>query len=53
MKNKERLIKDKLFSEKVSKKNIDDDQDKIIITKYKRELEGLYNKEKNNKKISQ
>ena len=53
MKNKERLIKDKLFSEKVSKKNLDDDQDKIIITKYKRELEGLYNKEKNNKKISQ
>ena len=52
MKNKERLIKDKLFSEKVSKKNVEDDKDKIIITKYKRELEGLYNKDKNDIKIN-
>ena len=51
-KNKERLIKDKLFSEKASRKNIDD-KDKIIITKYKRELEGSYNKDKNNIKINQ
>ena len=50
-KNKERLIKDKLFSEKLGQKNIDNDQDKIIITKYKRELEGLYNKENNKTKI--
>ena len=52
MKNKERLIKDKLFSEKVSKKNVEDDKDKIIITKYKRELEGIYNKDKNDIKIN-
>ena len=52
MKNKERLIKDKFFSEKVSKKNVEDDKDKIIITKYKRELEGIYNKDKNDIKIN-
>lgn len=31
---------------------MEDDKDKIIITKYKRELEGIYNKDKNDIKIN-
>ena len=45
-KNKERLLKDKLFSEKTNQRNMENDQGKLIINKYKRELEEIYDKEK-------
>ena len=51
-KNRERLIKEKLFCKELNKKNFNNDKDKIIIQKYQRQLEEYYNKAKAEQKLN-
>ena len=51
-KNRERLIKEKLFCKELNKRNFNNDKDKIIIQKYQRQLEEYYNKAKAEQKLN-
>lgn len=51
-KNRERLIKEKLFCKELNKRNFNNNKDKIIIQKYQRQLEEHYNKIKVAQKLN-
>lgn len=50
-KNRERLIKEKLFCKEMSKKNFNEDKDQEIIISYQRQLEDYYRKINSNKRF--
>ena len=50
-KNRERLIKEKLFCKNINQKNLNEDKDQGIINKYRKQLEEYYSLVNKNKKI--